>query len=52
MQTQAEFAKSYEFFTQTHIMLLLLFAAVVVGMLVGILSSLMAMNKHLKLKHW
>ena len=52
VQTQAEFAKSYEFFTQTHIMLLLLFAAVVVGMLVGILSSLMAMNKHLKLKHW
>ena len=52
VQNQAEFADSYSFFTGTGMMFLLLFAAVLVGMLVGIISSLLAMNKHLKLKHW
>lgn len=52
VQNQAEFAASYSFFTSTSMMILLLFAAIIVGMLVGIISSLLAMNKHLKLKHW
>lgn len=52
VQNQAEFADSYSFFTSTSMMILLLFAAIIVGMLVGIISSLLAMNKHLKLKHW
>ena len=52
VQNQAEFADSYSFFTSTSMMFILLFAAIFVGMLVGIISSLLAMNKHLKLKHW
>lgn len=52
VQNQAEFAQSYTFFTSTVMMILLLVGSVVGGMLVGIVSSLMAMNKHLKLKHW
>jgi cell division transport system permease protein len=52
VQNQAEFAASYAKFTQTNIMLLSLVAAVGVGMIVGIISSLLAMNKYLRLKHW
>ena len=52
IQTQAEFSATYAFFTSTGIMLLSLVLAVCVGMLVGVFSSLLAMAKHLKLKHW
>lgn len=52
VQNQAEFAQSYTFFTSTGMMALLLFASILVGMVVGIISSLLAMDKHLKLKHW
>ena len=52
VQNQAEFAKTYLFFTRTDVMFLLLVGAIIVGMLVGIVSSLLAMNKYLKLKHW
>lgn len=52
VQNQAEFSTSYTLFTSTSVMLLSLAGAIFVGMLVGIFSSLLAMNKHLKLKHW
>jgi len=52
LESQAEFSASYAFFTGTGVMLLMLFGAVVVGMVIGIVSSLLAMQKHLKLKHW
>jgi len=52
IQTQAEFAQSYELFTRSSVMFLSLVGAVVIGMLVGIFSSLLAMNKYLRLKHW
>ncbi len=52
VQAQAEFSASYEFFTGTVVMTLMLIGAVVVGMIIGIISSLLAMQKHLKLKHW
>ncbi len=52
LQNQAEFAQSYNFFTSTGMMFLLLFASVFLGIIVGIVSSLLAMHKHLKLKHW
>lgn len=50
--TQAEFATTYAYFTQFKVIAALYVGAVFVGILVGVLSSLMAMEKHLKLKHW
>lgn len=52
VQGQAEFAASYAFFTGTGVMVLMLVGAVAIGMMIGIISSLLAMQKHLKLKHW
>lgn len=52
VQSQAEFSASYDLFTSTPMMFGSLLAVVVVGVLIGIFSSLLAMNKHLKLKHW
>ncbi len=52
VQSQAEFSASYSFFTSTGMMIGSLFVVVFVGIIIGIFSSLLAMNKHLKLKHW
>ena len=52
VQSQAEFTASYSFFTGTWVMLAMLAGAIVIGMIIGIVSSLLAMQKHLKLKHW
>lgn len=52
VQSQAEFAHSYNLFTGNAVMLGMLVLSVGTGILVGIVSSLLAMNKHLKLKHW
>ncbi len=52
VQNQSEFSATYTFFTGTWIMLAMLAGAIVVGMIVGIVSSLLAMSKYLKLKHW
>lgn len=48
----AEFAQTYAFFTQPGIILAMLGSAILVGILIGSVSSMMAMEKHLKLKHW
>lgn len=49
---QAEFAETYAFFTKTSTIAGLFFGTVVLGVLVGIFSSALAMEKYLKLKRW
>lgn len=49
---QAEFVETYNLFTNTSIIVAIAFATVFSGMLVGVLSSALAMEKHLKLKRW
>lgn len=49
---QAEFAATYDYLTETKIIVAMYLVAVFVGILVGVISSLLAMEKHLKLKHW
>lgn len=50
--TQAEFAATYKFFTQTEVIIAMFLGSVLLGILVGVISSMLAMEKHLKLKHW
>lgn len=52
VQNQAEFSATYSFFTGSWIMIAMLVGSILVGMIVGIVSSLLAMSKYLKLKHW
>ena len=52
LSSQSEFAQTYAFFTQSSIMVVMLSSAVLIGILIGVVSSMMAMEKHLKLKHW
>lgn len=52
LATQSEFAETYAFLTKTSTMFMFLFGAIAVGIFVGIFSSLLAMQKHLKLKRW
>ncbi len=52
VENQAEFSRSYMFFTDSAVMGAMLVGAILVGVLVGIISSVLAMQKHLKLKHW
>jgi cell division transport system permease protein len=50
--TQAEFAATYDFLTQPTVIAAMVGSAVLLGILVGLISSTLAMEKHLKLKHW
>ncbi len=52
MANQAEFAETYQFFTQSKIIVALYVGAVFIGILIGAISSMIAMEKHLKLKRW
>jgi cell division transport system permease protein len=52
VSTLAEFAQTYEFFTQPIVLAGMYGAAILLGILVGVISSLLAMEKHLKLKRW
>lgn len=52
VSTQPEFAESYTFFTDNTIITLMYFASVLLGVLVGVVSSSLAMNRYLKIKHW
>lgn len=49
---QAEFAATYEFFTTPTVIVGMYASAIMAGVLVGVVSSTLAMEKHLKLKHW
>lgn len=49
---QREFIETYKFFTNEAIMAAMILGAILAGVLVGIISSGLAMEKHLRLKHW
>ena len=50
--TQAEFAETYRFFTSTSTIAAIFIVTVMTGIIVGMFSSALAMEKHLKLKRW
>jgi cell division transport system permease protein len=47
-----EFAETYAFFTDPATVVLMFLSAIMVGVLIGALSSMLAMERHLKLKDW
>lgn len=47
-----EFAETYTHFTQPSTITLMLLSSLAVGVLIGVVSSMLAMERHLKLKHW
>lgn len=49
---QREFMATYEFFTSYPIIAAMAAGAIASGVLVGIISSSLAMEKHLRLRHW
>lgn len=49
---QKEFAETYTFFTEPRTMATMLLGSIMLGILIGAVSSMLAMEKHLKLKHW
>jgi len=49
---QREFIETYDLFTDTRVIIIMVTGAVLAGVLVGIFSSLFAMSKHLRLKRW
>ncbi len=50
--TQAEFQQTYTFFIQPSVAVGMLVASILAGTLIGVLSSSIAMNRYLRLKHW
>jgi cell division transport system permease protein len=52
LANQTEFAATYDFFTQFKVIAALYAGGILIGVLIGIFSSVIAMEKHLKLKHW
>ena len=52
VSSQAEFSATYNFFTQARVIVAMYFGDMLVGVLVGVISSMLAMEKYLKLKHW
>lgn len=50
--TQPEFASSYAYFRDSSTVTVMLLAAIMGGILVGVISSMLAMERYLKLKHW
>ena len=49
---QAEFIVSYEFLTKPSTIAAMYAASMLLGILVGVISSTLAMGRYLKLKHW
>lgn len=47
-----EFAETYAFFTDTRTVVLVWMSLIVLGILIGVVSSMLAMERHLKLKYW
>jgi len=52
LSNQAEFAETYNYFTSAGIMLSMLAGGIFAGILVGMVSSILAMEKYLRLKKW
>lgn len=49
---QEEFVKTYTFFTRPSTIVLLFLGAILLGIIVGLFSSALAIKRHLKLKNW
>jgi cell division transport system permease protein len=49
---QAEFSETYSYFTSPWIVCMMVFSVILVGIFIGVFSSMLAMEKHLKLKNW
>lgn len=49
---QPEFTETYNFFIQDSTMLYMTFGAIFSGVVVGMVSSMLAMERHLRLKNW
>lgn len=47
-----EFVETYAYFTQPATMIIMLLSSVTLGVLIGAVSSMLAMERHLKLKNW
>lgn len=47
-----EFSQTYAFFTDTYTIVLITLGSITLGVLIGAVSSMLAMERHLKLKHW
>lgn len=47
-----EFAQTYTFFTDVWTMILVAMGTITTGILIGVVSSMLAMERHLKLKYW
>jgi MFS superfamily sulfate permease-like transporter len=52
LSTQAEFAETYEYFMSPSVMFSMIVGGVFAGILVGMFSSILAMEKYLRLKKW
>jgi cell division transport system permease protein len=52
VSTQSEFVATYNFFRQGRVVTAMYLGAILMGILVGVISSMFAMEKHLKLKNW
>ncbi|MDZ7744255.1 MAG: permease-like cell division protein FtsX [Candidatus Saccharibacteria bacterium] len=52
LENQAEFAATHSFFTEYTTIIAIFFSTILLGILVGIFSSSLAMEKYLKLKRW
>lgn len=49
---QAEFAKTYEFFAQTHVGIIVFAGTILAGIIVGLFSSMLALHRYLKMRDW
>ena len=47
-----EFAQTYEYFTAPSTIVLMVLSSITLGVLIGSVSSMLAMERHLKLKQW
>lgn len=47
-----EFSQTYDYFTQPATIVLMVLSSIMVGVLIGAVSSMLAMERHLKLKDW
>ena len=47
-----EFSQTYEYFTDPATVVLMVLSSIMLGILIGAVSSMLAMERHLKLKEW
>lgn len=47
-----EFSQTYAFLTDARTIVLMALSTITIGILIGTVSSMLAMERHLKLKHW